>query len=304
VPSRSVGVASLALAALAAAALAGAPDGRLTRTAAVDGAELAYVEEGRGEPVIFVHGTGADLRTWGYQMEPFGRRFRAIAYSRRYHHPNAADANGTYTGLVHASDLEAFIEKVAGEPAHLVGSSYGGAVALLVARDRPDLVRSLVITEPALFALLPSDSPEAGQVRSLHAAGAMLLRGDTDAAIQAFVDTIIGPGASALMPASTRVMLRDNLPELRLEAAAPETDPAFTCADARRIHTPVLLLSGSGSPAFFLAVTRTLAACLPAVETVTVPGVAHAVHAQQPERFNELAIGFISRHTTTSTASR
>jgi pimeloyl-ACP methyl ester carboxylesterase len=51
-------------------------------------------------------------------------------------------------------------------------------------------------------------------------------------------------------------------------------------------------------------VTRTLAACLPAVETVTVTGVAHAVHAQQPERFNELAIGFISRHTTTSTASR
>jgi pimeloyl-ACP methyl ester carboxylesterase len=298
-------VASLAIAAAAVTA-AGAREERPIHTAAVNGVELAYVEQGSGEPVIFVHGTGADLRTWGYQMEPFGERFRAIAYSRRYHHPNAVDEKGTYTGLVHASDLEAFIEKVAGGPAHLVGSSYGGAVALLVARDRPDLVRSLVLTEPAVFALLPADSPEAGQVRSLHAAGSLLLRGDTDAAIQTFVDTIIGPGASKLMPASTQAMLHDNSPELRLEAAAPETDPAFSCADARRIHTPTLLLTGSASPAFFVAVSRTLAGCLPSVETVTVPGVAHAVHAQEPQRFNELAIGFISRHAahTSVTGSR
>jgi pimeloyl-ACP methyl ester carboxylesterase len=51
---------------------------------------LAYIEQGQGTPVIFVHGGGpTDLRTWGQQIEPFAEHFRVIAYSQRYHYPNA-----------------------------------------------------------------------------------------------------------------------------------------------------------------------------------------------------------------------
>ena len=56
--------------------------------------------------------------------------------------------------------------------------------------------------------------------------------GEADAALHAFVDAIFGPGAYQLMPASTREMLNDNLPELRREAAAPPGDPPFSCDDA------------------------------------------------------------------------
>ncbi len=262
-----------------------------------NGTSLAYLEQGSGTAVVFVHGSGADLRTWGNQMGPVGASYRAIAYSRRFHHPNPiADGGPAYSAALHASDLEAFIDQLHAGPVHLVASSYGAAVALLVARDRPELVRSMVLTEPALLSLLPSSAPERAGLAGLQVARERLASGDTDGAIASFVDTIIGPGAALLMPASTRVMVNDNLPALRREAAAPDPDPVFRCADAARVRAPVLLLTGGSSPAFFLAIARELAACLPQVERVSVPGAAHAVHAQQPARFNELTLQFLQKH--------
>ena len=74
------------------------------RRATVNGTTLAWVQEGSGPPVVFVHGSGADLRTWGYQLPPVARAsFRAIAYSRRYHHPNDPPAGDEpYTAAQHA----------------------------------------------------------------------------------------------------------------------------------------------------------------------------------------------------------
>ena len=48
------------------------------------GIELHYVENGRGTPVIFVHGSLSDYTYWQGQMEPFASYYRALAYSRRY----------------------------------------------------------------------------------------------------------------------------------------------------------------------------------------------------------------------------
>ena len=46
---------------------------------------LELKETGEGDPIVFVHGSASDLRTWDSQLDSFGERFRAIAYSRRYH---------------------------------------------------------------------------------------------------------------------------------------------------------------------------------------------------------------------------
>ena len=58
----------------------------------VNGARLEYTDAGRGEPLIFVHGSLEDLRIWRRQVELFSAHYRVIAYSRRYHHPNARPA--------------------------------------------------------------------------------------------------------------------------------------------------------------------------------------------------------------------
>jgi non-heme chloroperoxidase len=264
----------------------------------IPGAELAWVEQGSGTPVVFVHGSGADLRTWGYQMAPVAEAsFRAVAYSRRFHHPNSPPApDAAYTAALHAGDLAAFIESLHAGPVHLVASSYGGVVALLVARDRPALVRSLVLTEPAMLSLVQPGTPAAAQAAQLDRARGLLAGGDPETALHAFVDAIFGPGAHLMIPASTRAMLMDNLPELRREASAPPRDPAFSCDDAKRVTAPVLLITGGASPTFFKAIDERLAECLPSVEAVIVPGASHAVHAQQTARFNELMVGFLEKH--------
>jgi pimeloyl-ACP methyl ester carboxylesterase len=51
----------------------------------VNGAELSSVEQGLGGPVVFVHGSLSDFRSWRLQMAPLTERYRAIAYSRCRH---------------------------------------------------------------------------------------------------------------------------------------------------------------------------------------------------------------------------
>ncbi len=58
------------------------------RPVRVNEADLAYVEQGAGDPVVFVHGSLNGYRRWGEQLAPFAARYRAIAYSRRRHWPN------------------------------------------------------------------------------------------------------------------------------------------------------------------------------------------------------------------------
>ena len=58
------------------------------RTLLVNGAQLACLEQGEGQSVVFVHGGYSDLRTWLPQLAAFGDEYRAVAYSRRYARPN------------------------------------------------------------------------------------------------------------------------------------------------------------------------------------------------------------------------
>lgn len=266
----------------------------------VEGASLAYVEHGTGgTPAVLVHGSGADLRTWGYQLQFLGRTRRTIAYSRRFHHPNAPPASGTpYTAAAHAADLASVVRALAGGRADLVASSYGAVVALMVAADEPSLVRRLVLVEPVAFSLLArgAGSPYRDALDELDRAGRLLAGGDADAALRAFAGTLIGPGAYDLMPATARQMLRDNLPELAAEARAPlvTLEPPFGCLAIARIRAPVLLVQGGASAPFLREMTRQVGQCLK-VEPTTIAGAAHAVHAQQVDAFNRLVAEFLDR---------
>jgi pimeloyl-ACP methyl ester carboxylesterase len=103
----------------------------------VNGAHLAYVEKGQGEPVVFVHGGISDLSIWGPLLEPVSHRYRAIAYSRRYAWPNQPIPEGVPDTIApHAADLAQLIENLHLGAAHVVGNSWGAFVALVVARDR------------------------------------------------------------------------------------------------------------------------------------------------------------------------
>ncbi|HKP68764.1 MAG TPA: alpha/beta hydrolase, partial [Pyrinomonadaceae bacterium] len=125
----------------------------------VNGASLAFVEKGEGDAVVFVHGPVCDLRIWLTQVELFSGKYRAVTYSRRTHWP-AKDAKDTalYSRSSHAEDLICFLEALKLKKTHIVGHSYGGAVSLLAAIQRPDLIASLTLAEPSPFLGLFSNS--------------------------------------------------------------------------------------------------------------------------------------------------
>ena len=128
-------------------------------------ARLAYVERGGGTPVVLVHGSSSDYRTWEPVLDPLGERFHAIAYSRRYHWPNERIPERTdYSMPEHVDDLEALVRTLEIAPAHLVGHSYGAFLCLLLAIRRPALVRSLVLAEPPVITLFTSSTPRPAEM--------------------------------------------------------------------------------------------------------------------------------------------
>ncbi len=107
-----------------------------------NGTKLEYIEKGQRVPVIFVHGSLNDLRSWSLQMDPFSKQYRAIAYSRRYHYPNAVSGDSSdYSVDLHAEDLASLIRDLGLQRSHIVGSSYGAYTALVLATKNQEYGR-------------------------------------------------------------------------------------------------------------------------------------------------------------------
>src|SRR6266566_2347597 len=288
-----------------ATAAAAAPTRLVLHVVRVRGTDLRFVERGTGIPVVFVHGSLGTLESWGPQIEAFATRFRVIAYSRRYHWPNAAQPDGQeYTLSLHADDLIGLIEALGLERVHLVGSSYGAYVALLVTLRRPDLVRSLVLAEPPILPWL-GRTPAGDSLRQVFEATVLdatqraFERGDSLDALRRFVDGMSGrAGRFDGLPEADRAALLRTAFELRLELAADPAvyTPALSCAEVGGIRHSVLLVTGERSPRVFHVITEELARCLAAEALVTVPGAGHDMHADNPASYNAAVLQFLLRN--------
>lgn len=270
------------------------------RSLEVNATRLFFIEAGRGEPLVFVHGSLDDLRSWRYQMAPFAARYRAVAYSRRYHYPNPWTGDDRdYSAQLHAADLAALIEALGLAPAHVVTSSYGGNIALYLTTQRPELVRSLVLCEPPLLpwlayieggAALWADFVERVWLPARRAFEA----GDLEAGARAFLDGVMGRPTFEHLNPRARAMIMDNAAEMRAETLANNYFPPFTCEDAARIQQPALLLKSELGPRLFHLIVDELCRCLPHASCGLVPGASHAMHVGNPQAFNEIVLRFLA----------
>ncbi|HYL20529.1 MAG TPA: alpha/beta hydrolase, partial [Gemmatimonadales bacterium] len=286
--------------------VAPAPVSRLVlRVARVRGTELRFVERGSGTPVVLVHGSLETWESWLRQVDAFASTFRVIAYSRRYHPPNATRPDGqAYALALHADDLIALLEALGLERVHLVGSGYGAYVALLVTLRRPDLVRSLVLGEPPILPWL-SRTPAGDSLRRTFEGGTVapvrqaLARGDSVEALRRFWDGVSGrPGRFDALPEPARAGLLRSALELRLEMSADPAVymPPLSCTDVGRIRNAVLVVIGERSPRLYRLVTEELARCLPAAEMATVPGAGYSSHADNPAAYDAVVFRFLTRN--------
>jgi len=89
---------------LAASAVAAPPPAKVH----VNGVDLQYVDQGRGAPIVFVHGGLMDYREWAPVAEELSSTYRTIAYSRRFNFPNDNPLTASdHSALVEAADIPA-----------------------------------------------------------------------------------------------------------------------------------------------------------------------------------------------------
>jgi non-heme chloroperoxidase len=218
------------------------------------GTELSYVEAGRGEPVIFVHGGLQDYRMWAEHLPKFAGRYRAIAYSRRNHFPNDASPDGVPDSAAdtHGEDLAAFVRALGLSRVRIVAHSSGAHAALFFAARHPDMLVSLALNEPPATGLLAGVPDVADtlkewagkQVPAREAAKA----GDTQRPLPLFVDVVGGSGAYERRSDADKKMNLDNVASFQADATTKLPRPVFTCEMAKAISAPTLLSSGEQSP--------------------------------------------------------
>jgi pimeloyl-ACP methyl ester carboxylesterase len=142
------------------------------QTLRVNGYDMAYLDVGRGPPLVCVHGSLSDFRIWSSVLGPLTTKHRVIAVSLRHFFPEHWDGVGdTFSIAQHVDDVIGFIEQFDSKPVDLMGHSRGGHISFRVAQGRPDLLRKLILAEPGgeLDATLdptfkPGPSPLVGRV--------------------------------------------------------------------------------------------------------------------------------------------
>ncbi|MVW71118.1 MULTISPECIES: alpha/beta fold hydrolase [unclassified Bordetella] len=111
-----------------------------------DDIQLYYEETGEGEPIIFVHEFGGDMRSWEPQMRYFARRHRCIAFNARGYPPSdVPDDLERYSQRRAALDVVDVLTALDIPKAHIVGLSMGGFATLHVGLIAPDRALSLVV---------------------------------------------------------------------------------------------------------------------------------------------------------------
>jgi pimeloyl-ACP methyl ester carboxylesterase len=270
-----------------------------TRQLPVNGVTLPYVEQGSGEPVVFVHGAVGDLRFWEPQRRAVALRHRFIAYTFRYHGSAPwSDDGKQYTMATHAADLAAFIAGLKAGPVHLVGLSYGGTLAALVAMEHPELVRRLILVEPSLFSLLAEAADgktalEAWQT-SVQPVLVALKSEDAVGATKLLVDVVNNQGAGSFdkQPAALRQMLLDNARTLPLTFAT--TPMTVSCSALGAVKAPTLVMDGEDTALWFSRINEAVVRCVPGSRRVTLADTTHLIPQQDPTAFNAAVLQFVN----------
>lgn len=253
-------------------------------------------EQGAGPSVVCLHCSASSAAQWRPLMDVLAGRFRVIAADLYGSGRSPAWPEARPMRLDDQLELLTPVFERAGERFHLVGHSYGGAIALKAALRFGARLRSLVLYEPVLFSLLLRAAPDSAAAREIVSvrddALDLMEKGDLEGAARRFVDYWMGEGAWAATPEGRRPVIAASM-----RAVTPEWHSAFhepTPLDAlRAIEAPTLLLTGTASTAAARAVARLVASVLPQAAVQELAGAGHMAPVTAPQRVNPLIERFL-----------
>jgi pimeloyl-ACP methyl ester carboxylesterase len=256
------------------------------------------------EAVLLLHCSGSSGAQWRSLAEALGARYRAIAPDLIGYGTSAPWTGGRSFFLANeAAPIRAMLGRL-GEPVHLVGHSYGGGLALHLARTRPEFFRSLTLIEPSAFHLLHGgdaiDAQALAEIEGVAAdAEAALAVGDHLDGFGRFADYWSGAGSWDVMPAEKRKALAPKLAKVALEFHALFHEPAGI-EELRQIALPTLLVQGGCTTLPSRCVCARLRVALPQAIFRVVQGAGHMLPLTHRDAVNAL----VARHLEANALER
>jgi pimeloyl-ACP methyl ester carboxylesterase len=261
--------------------------------AVLDGVTLEYEVRGSGEPVVLIHGA-LIAPTFKAMMEDAALDgFRIIRYSRQGH-AGSSPAEGLLPVDKQADDCVALLRSLDAVPAHVVGHSGGGIIAIAVARRAPEAVRTLSLLEPALI-----DVPTGAHLMEKFPSFFQAYQsGDKTGAVNGFLTAVCGDAykdALDAMPGSFEQAVADS--DTFFAAEFP-TFPmfSFTQEDAGRMTMPVLSVMGTRSDevigsTMYSEIHARVLDWFPNSRPFVLPGATHLLQFENP---HDMAVGLAS----------
>jgi pimeloyl-ACP methyl ester carboxylesterase len=237
------------------------------------GVPLVYSERGEGAPVLLIHGLASD----GEAMAPVasalaGRGARTIAYDRRAYGGSGAPEPYEGTSVEEqAEDAAALLRALDAAPAVVAGDGFGALVALDVAKRHAALVRGVVLSNPALFALVPEATEELSAQRAQIEEA--VRSGGPAAGVEAWLGGRVEGEALERARAAHRGFFADY--------AATATWPVSR-RELRALVVPAVVLTGPWSPPHIVAAADAVAGLLPGATRAVDGDLAAAVAALLP----------------------
>ena len=260
-------------------------------------------------PVVLLHSSGSSPRQWQELVDTLRRDFRVLAVEFHGHGLRPDFPHDRRMTLADDAPLAEPLLHLAGG-AHVIGHSYGAAVALKLACMHPRLVHSVVAYEPVLFRLLLEDSPHPreGQevLRAVRLMREQLAAGHPLLAARTFVE-FWSPGHWATMSPGAQQATEIRMPSImrQFEPLIFEPVPREQLA---HMQLPMLFLSGSRTVAPARRIAQLLRAALPLAQHEELPGIGHLGPITHPRVVNERIRQFLalvsSSHAAAATPPR
>jgi len=265
----------------------------------VNGITIRYWEQGKGVPVVFVHGAISDHRYWEPQREAVAKHYRFIALDRRYFGTAPwPDSGEQFSQATQVADLAAFIGELKIGPVFLVGTSGGAVISLVMAVQHTELVRGIFVNEPGLASSLtdPADQKLVSEFRAERQAAtrAAAKAGNMEEAARLFVDAANGkPGSFDTLSPEFKAMFVDNARTVLLDAPPPVP---ITCAELGRVKLPVTITKGQLTKPNSKIMAEAAHRCSRRSQLITIPAASHGASRQNPSAFNEALLQFLARN--------
>lgn len=235
---------------------------------------LHVVRAGVGPPILLIHGSATDHTAWSIQLAgPLRERFSLIAYDRR---PGTVEEQ--------AEDAASLLP----ERALVIGSSFGAVVTLELLRRHGARVAGAVLIEPPMGR---SDDTPAAPAAFLGEFDRLVETAGGPAAGEFFLRTVLGDTLYDRIPAAFQERSKARWAEIRADSAALIAyRPRY--AELGAITTPIQLLGGERSAAYFRPTLDALCTALPQARLEIIPAAGHMLQAEAHRMFAEVVIRF------------